>query len=392
MTNTTSPFIERSRRKFPPLYWLLTHETPRMEPKRDKMASCVVNLMRFCHSKLLQTSTLNFSRTADFIQVRNYAARKGTRERKLKIAKANKAKKDNLKIRDANRAKQTKGKRQFSLRSTEEKLPICLDDVYVTKLYRWKVYDFAEAIQCHREILHPTMYNVPDAPVVAHIELDMTGTKKNRYVDNFSNIVAFPNIFPTETKRSVLVFCKTAELQNIATDAGAEIVGDLSLIKDVEKGNVNVKNFDYVVAHPNIIPDLISIRPLMKKEFPNVKTGNLGVDVASIVRRFAHGVQYTAKKDQIEQDYGTVEVTFGKLDMEVTHLQENLQVLLRDVYQRRPKRSGPFITRLLLRSPPSREKFKIDLNALLPEQVEEEKNKAEYDSEDEDEHKDAIVA
>lgn len=55
---------------------------------------------------------------------------------------------------------------------------ICTDNVYPTKYYRWKVYPFEEAIQCHRETHHPTMYNEPNAPLNVVIELDMQGEKK----------------------------------------------------------------------------------------------------------------------------------------------------------------------------------------------------------------------
>lgn len=50
----------------------------------------------------------------------------------------------------------------------------CSDDVWLGKYHKWKVYPFEEAIQCHRETHHPTVYNLPDSFVNAFIELDMT--------------------------------------------------------------------------------------------------------------------------------------------------------------------------------------------------------------------------
>lgn len=46
--------------------------------------------------------------------------------------------------------------------------------------------------------------------------------------------------------------------------------------------------------------------------------------------------------------------------MDTKHLEENLISLLQDIDSIRPKRSGKFITRVLLKSPPSSEQLKID--------------------------------
>lgn len=53
-----------------------------------------------------------------------------------------------------------------------------IDDVYVAKYYKWIVYPFAEAVQCHKETHHPEMYNKPDANLHVSIELNMQGEKK----------------------------------------------------------------------------------------------------------------------------------------------------------------------------------------------------------------------
>lgn len=46
--------------------------------------------------------------------------------------------------------------------------------------------------------------------------------------------------------------------------------------------------------------------------------------------------------------------------MPTEHLKSNLLALLKDVNQSRPKRPGPFITRVIMTSPPSGETLKID--------------------------------
>lgn len=55
---------------------------------------------------------------------------------------------------------------------------VTTDNVYPMKYYRWRVYSFTEAVQCHRETHHPTMYNEPNAPLKIVVELNMQGEKK----------------------------------------------------------------------------------------------------------------------------------------------------------------------------------------------------------------------
>lgn len=61
-----------------------------------------------------------------------------------------------------------------------------IDDVFVAKYYKWTVYPFSEAVQCHKETHHPEMYNKPDANLHVTIELNMQGEKK---VQNYLHII-----------------------------------------------------------------------------------------------------------------------------------------------------------------------------------------------------------
>lgn len=55
--------------------------------------------------------------------------------------------------------------------------------------------------------------------------------------------------------------------------------------------------------------------------------------------------------------------------MDSNHLEANLKSLLEDINSVRPKREGPFITRVLLKSFPSGEQLKIDPFVYVPEEV-----------------------
>ncbi|RZB39391.1 mitochondrial ribosomal protein L1, partial [Asbolus verrucosus] len=323
-----------------------------------------------------------------FIQSRNYAARKGTRERKQK-KKVKKVEVEKVAFIPHN---QRKKDRLLAARATlkydDSWKSAPVDNVYHTKYYRSKIYPFEEAVQCHRETHHPDMYNVPNASLFARIELYMQGEKKTRFVDDFNQVVAIPHKFDHGEERAIIAFSKTAEAQKEALDAGAQLAGGVDLIKQVQNGAISLQNFHFVVAHPDILPELLALRGVMKRKFPNPKNGTLDVDLATVTERFINGIHYYAKKDEHEKDFGLVETVIGTLDMEPTHLEENFAALVKDLYAMRPKREGHFISRCLLRSPPSPEQLTVDYNLY----IEDEKDKKEKKVEDEDEEEGERVA
>lgn len=204
------------------------------------------------------------------------------------------------------------------------------------------------------------MYNVPNAQLIAHVEINMKGEKGTRMVENFHRTAAIKNKFEHGEERTVLVLAKGQEFNEIGRNAGAALVGGSELVKDIQNGDLLLTDYQYVVAHPNILPDLVQIRGLMKKKFPNPKNGTLGTDIVEMVQRFINGIQYSAMKNEVAPEFGLVTAPVGTLDMNEKHLEENLVALIKDIDTMRPRRAGKFICRVLLKSPPSTEVFKID--------------------------------
>ena len=273
------------------------------------------------------------------------------------------------------------------------------DDVYVGKYYRWRVYTVPEAVQYHKETHHPSMYNVPNAPLIAHIELNMKGEKGTKMVDNFSRMAPVKHSFNHGEERTILVLAKGQENIEIARKAGAALAGGPELVKEIQNGDLSLGDYQYVIAHPNVLPDLVQIRGLMKKKFPNPKSGTLGANLEELIQKFMNGIQYSAVKDEHQNDFGLISTAIGTVDMDAKQLEENLELLLKDVDSSRPKRAGKFITRVLLKSPPSPEQFKIDPFIYVPEGKKEVKSdkkiakkevQEEEQDEDEPESKEAV--
>jgi hypothetical protein len=42
-----------------------------------------------------------------------------------------------------------------------------------------------------------------------------------------------------------------------------------------QSGELSLKDFHFVVAHPDILPELVSVRGLLKRKFPSQKSGTL---------------------------------------------------------------------------------------------------------------------
>lgn len=245
-------------------------------------------------------------------------------------------------------------------------LPV--DDVYVDLYYRKKLYSVCEAVQCHKETHHPDICNKPDADLHVSIELNMRAEKKTRFMDDIRRIVAVPHTFEHGEDRSVIAFSKTDEDHAAAKNAGASLSGGVDLIKQIQNGLVSLQDFQFVVAHPNILPELVQLRGLMKRKFPNPTSGTLDVDVAGMVERYMYGINYLAKKDEYEKDFGLLQTVIGtviikllfkkclyfldsgfvfQLNMDAKALEGNFAALIRDVYAMRPKREGEFITRFI---------------------------------------------
>lgn len=269
-------------------------------------------------------------------------------------------------------------------------LPI--DDVWIGRYHRKNIYTISEVIKAHLESHHPTLYNFLEAPLIANIELNMQGEKKTRFLDNFQRIASIPHAYDHGEQRTILFFAKTPEVIDEAKQAGATLAGDTELIKEIQNGKLQLSDYQYILAHPNILSELVVLRGLMKKRFPGPKQGTLGVDVEEMVKKYLNGIQYTAIKDEFQKDFGLIQATVGKLNMDPQKLEANIIHLLQDVNSVRPRREGRFITRCYFTSPPSGEKLFINPFLHVAETVEtvsKEQEPAQYDSDDEEEKREA---
>ena len=115
-----------------------------------------------------------------------------------------------------------------------------------------------------------------------------------------------------------------------AESAGADIVGNDSLIEQITQGNIE---FDLLITTPNMMPKLAKLGRVLgpKGLMPSPKSGTVTNDLESTLTEFKKGkFEYKADKT------GIVHVNFGKADFENEKLVENLKALYKSIEQNRP--------------------------------------------------------
>jgi large subunit ribosomal protein L1 len=218
----------------------------------------------------------------------------------------------------------------------------------------------------HRETHHPTIFNQPSAPISITIEMDMKLEKKNRFLDNFTGTILLPHPFNTGAEKKIIAFCKQPDDAKKAMDAGALIAGGSKLITEVQRGTVLTDDYDYVVAHVDIMQEMIALRGLLKRKFPTVIKENVGREMDILVEKFQKGLDFRSIKDEYNHDFGWVETMIGTLDMPTEAIEANISTLLQKIVTLKKAQAGPLMTSVYLTSPPSEELFMIDHNVYAP--------------------------
>ncbi len=163
---------------------------------------------------------------------------------------------------------------------------------------------------------------------VESVELHANLNIDPKYADQqLRTTVTLPNGIGKQVKIAVLT---NDENFAEAESAGADIIGNDSLIEAITQGNIE---FDLLIATPNMMPKLAKLGRVLgpKGLMPSPKSGTVTSTITSTVTEFKKGkFEYKADKT------GVVHVSFGKVNFSNDQLVENLTELYSSIEQNRP--------------------------------------------------------
>lgn len=183
-----------------------------------------------------------------------------------------------------------------------------------------KVYSLADAI----ELATKTSPSKFDASVEVHVRL---GVDPRQADQNVRATVSLPN--GTGKTVRVAVFAPESE-HAAAKKAGADVVGDETFIKQLEKEELN---FDILVATPQYMPKLGKFARLLGPRglMPNPKSGTVATDVAKAVTEAKAGkVEYRVDKQAI------VHLAIGKVSFGPEKLAVNAKAFFDSLQTQKP--------------------------------------------------------
>lgn len=193
---------------------------------------------------------------------------------------------------------------------------------------------------------------------VGSVDIDIVlNISEKQKKESVKGSIVFPNRFGNEVKVVVIADEKDAK---DALKAGADDAGFEDMIKKLEEGKVE---FDVVIATPVTMPKVARLGKVLgpKGLMPNPTNGTVAADVVKAVETYKSGKQNFKMSEQ-----GAVRMRVAKLDMTPEQIQQNVLVLLKQVFTvTRKLNSQPF--RKITLSPSMGKPVKLDVQALAEE-------------------------
>jgi len=191
----------------------------------------------------------------------------------------------------------------------------------VSKIEKNKLYSAVDAVKLAKE----TSIAKFDASVEVAMKLNLDTKKSDQQL---RGAVVLPN--GTGKSKKVLVIAK-GDNAKIATEAGADYVGDTDMLTKIEKENWF--DFDVIIATPDMMAQLGKLGKVLgpKGLMPNPKTGTVTTDVKKAIDDVKKGrVEYRT------DSYGNVHGLIGKVSFDDEKLLENLKAFVDVIIKSKP--------------------------------------------------------
>ena len=196
-----------------------------------------------------------------------------------------------------------------------------------------KEYELATALKLAKE----TSTVKFDATVELHINLGVDPKQADQMVRSTVTLPA-----GTGKSLKIAVFAKEDKHKD-ATAAGADIVGEASLIKEIEAGKIN---FDILISTPDMMAQLAKVAKILgpKGLMPNPKSGTVTANVAAAVKEMKGGkVEFRVDKQSI------IHQAIGKVSFSEADLLTNAKTLISAIMKAKPAGSkGTYLQGLVV--------------------------------------------
>jgi len=188
------------------------------------------------------------------------------------------------------------------------------------KIDKEKKYSIKEAVK--------TVKDLKSAKFDETVEVALNLNVDPRHADQMiRSSVVLPH--GTGKKVKVAVFAKGDKIDE-AKEAGADIIGDDELLKQIQEGNID---FDVVIATPDMMGVLGRVARVLgpKGLMPNPKVGTVTQNVAEAVKN-AKGGQVNFRVDK----KGNIHAGIGKASFDENQIEENLKVFVEKINKLKP--------------------------------------------------------
>ncbi|MDH4330498.1 MAG: 50S ribosomal protein L1 [Candidatus Moranbacteria bacterium] len=163
-----------------------------------------------------------------------------------------------------------------------------------------------------------------DESVEVHMDLNVDAKKGDQQIRGSITL-------PHGTGKTKRVGVITSTKADEAKKAGADLVGDESLIEKIKKGEIE---FDVLVATPEMMPKLAGVARVLgpKGLMPNPKTDTVTEKIAEIVEMLKKG-----KLDFKNDKTGGIHQSIGKVSFGEDKLKENFEAFIEAVSKAKPE-------------------------------------------------------
>lgn len=150
--------------------------------------------------------------------------------------------------------------------------------------------------------------------------------------------------FGTGKSRKVLVFAKGDKAAE-AEEAGADLVGADDIIPQVQNGSLDWKQFDLIMATPDMMGQVGRLGAIFKAKMPNPKAGT----VTPNIKQAVSDVKKSARVEYRVDKAGIIHSPIGKSSFTSEQLLENYRALMDAIVKAKPSGAkGRYVKKISL--------------------------------------------